>query len=244
MPENDTALLRLESILQQATSIGLGWSQRRAELSLDEKSLGQFASNADIELETFIRDGLNSEFPGQAVIGEEFGGSLTETKSGWAIDPIDGTSNFVLGLPIWAISIGYLEAGRSVLGAIALPELGLTLSAADGHGLRVNQAPAPLSKGPCRVKMLSLGENDFEPGPETDAKAQVFRDQDYAVVRYRCAVFSLAMAALGRLNGYVEYGCGLWDIAAGEVICREAGLQVKTANIAPGRYAIDARWAE
>ena len=74
----------------------------------------------------------------------------------------------------------------------------------------------------------------------TERKA--FAIKALRVVRYRCAVFSLAMSALGRLSGYVEHGCGLWDIAAADIICREAGLEVTTAAIAPGRYSVDARW--
>ena len=95
-----------------------------------------------------------------------------------------------------------------------------------------------------RVKILAIGENDFETGAQTDARAQVFREANYSVVRYRCAVFALAMSAMGRLSGYIERGCGLWDVAAADVICREAGLTVTTEKIADGRWAIDTRWPE
>lgn len=236
-----SALPKLESLIEQTAEMGRLSADRRSELMLDEKSAGQFASSADIEIERFLRAELVAQFPDIPVIGEEMGGALTDDQTGWAIDPIDGTSNFVLGLPIWGISVGYLARGRSILGAIALPALGLTVSAADGRGLRVNAAPASAERG-SPVKLIALGENDFEPGPETDARAQRLRDQGYAVVRYRCAVFSLAMSALGRLGGYVEHGCGLWDIAAAEVICREAGMQCHSEQIAPGRYAVEAIW--
>ena len=136
------------------------------------------------------------------------------------------------------------KGGRSVLGAIALPELGLVLSAAEGQGLRLNQQPVPNSARATPVKLIALGEYDYESGLQTDLRAQTLRDEGYAVVRYRCAVFSLASAALGRLNGYVENGCGLWDIAAAKVICREAGMTVHISNIAAGRDKIDARWGD
>lgn len=242
MPQPPSALIRLESILNEAVEVGLAWSAKRAELSIDEKSAGQFASNADLEIEDLIRTHLSEVFPGDAIIGEEFGGALSADQSGWAIDPIDGTSNFILGLPIWAISIGYIEHGKSVLGAVAVPELGVMLSAQDGKGLRINGAANAKPSAPRSVRTLSLGENDYETGHETDTRAERLRRDGYSVVRYRCAVFSLAMSALGRLSGYVEHGCGLWDIAAADVICREAGLKVETQRIAPGRFAIDARW--
>ncbi len=232
----------LETILEAASATALDWCARRGDLAIDEKSLGQFATNVDLELETQIRQLLSQHFPGTAIIGEEYGGSLSEGQSGWAIDPVDGTTNFILGLPIWGISIGYIEKGRSVAGAISLPELGIALSAAQGTGLRILGPSSITPSGPPLVRTMSIGENDFEHGPTTDQRAQRYREKDYSVVRYRCAVFSLAMAALGRLSGYIEHGCGLWDIAAAEIICREAGLQVHSSEVAPGRYAIDAQW--
>lgn len=232
----------LESILEDASEVALNWCARRSDLTVDEKSLGQFATNVDLELETLIRQSLSQHFSGTAIIGEEFGGSLSDGQSGWVIDPIDGTTNFILGLPIWGISIGYIANGRSVAGAISLPELGISLSAAEGTGLRISSSTPIKRPTAPQVRTMSIGENDFEPGPETDQRAQFYREQDYSVVRYRCAVFSLSMAALGRLSGYIEHGCGLWDIAAAEIICREAGLQVHSSEIAPGRYAIDAQW--
>ncbi len=239
-----TSLDRLERIIATATDLGLRWSGNRNKLLVDEKSAGQFASNADIEIEKLVREQLAKHFPGQAVIGEELGGDIGADATGWAVDPIDGTSNFVLGLPIWGISIGYVENGRSVLGAIALPDLQLTVSAADQSGLRINTKNTTEVRHISPVKILALGENDFETGPETDARAETFRQSGYSVVRYRCAVFALAMSAMGRLSGYVEKGCGLWDIAAAEVICREAGMKIETSKIAKGRYAVDARWGD
>ncbi|MEL6725770.1 MAG: inositol monophosphatase family protein, partial [Pseudomonadota bacterium] len=138
MTQQSSALIQIESILNDAVEVGLSWSTRRAELSIDEKSLGQFASNADLEIEQLVRAKLGETFPGEAIIGEEYGGALSAEQSGWAIDPIDGTSNFILGLPIWAISFGYLDQGRSVLGGVAIPDLGLIISAQDGCGLRLN----------------------------------------------------------------------------------------------------------
>lgn len=239
---DEDALLKVETILQGATSIAKSWSDKRGDLTVDEKSYGQFASDADLEIEREVRSALADAFPEDQVIGEELGGELTPDQSGWAIDPIDGTSNFVLGLPIWGISLGYVTNGVSRLGGISLPDLGLTLSAQTGQGLRINGQRMTQAKAHPAVKLIALGENDYETGRDTDQRAQALRDQGFAVVRYRCAVFSLAMSALGRLSGYVEHGCGLWDIAAAETICREAGMTVATQAIAPGRYAIDARW--
>ncbi|WP_321490911.1 inositol monophosphatase family protein [uncultured Hyphomonas sp.] len=243
MHSDDKALEQLEQVMQGAADLALSWTRRRETLVVDEKSAGQFASSADLEVEAMLRTALTEGFGEGSIVGEEMGGELGPQVTGWALDPIDGTSNFLLGLPLWGISAGYIEKGAPTLGAIALPELGLLLSAASGTGLRVNGIARPHTNDRGPVKIMALGENDYEPGPETDARAQAFRDQGFAVVRYRCAVFSLASAALGRLGGYIEQGCGLWDIAAADIICREAGMSVEAGPIAPGRYGIDARWA-
>lgn len=238
------SLLELETILSQAAAQALRWSGNRSQLVLNEKSAGQFASDADIDIEGQLRRELSRAFGDTHIIGEEMGGELAPDSTGWAIDPIDGTSNFLLGLPMWGISVGYFDQGRSILGAIALPELSLILSAAKGQGLRVNQLPVRSAARIPSVKVIALGENDYESGPQSDLRADALRDEGYAVVRYRCAVFSLASAALGRLSGYTENGCGLWDIAAAEIICREAGMTVHTSNISEGRYHVDARWID
>lgn len=237
-----TSLTETERIIARVAERALQWSSDRSQLIVDEKSAGQFASNADIEIEKQLRNDILGSFGDTHILGEEMGGELGPNDTGWAIDPIDGTSNFILGLPSWGISIGYLDKGVSVLGAIALPELGLIVSALRGHGLRVNQQPSPTVARVRAVRMMALGENDYESGSQTDMRAQTLREQGYDVVRYRCAVFSLASAALGRLSGYVENGCGLWDIAAATVICEEAGMVTQTSKIATGRYHIDARW--
>ncbi|MEM1036288.1 MAG: inositol monophosphatase [Pseudomonadota bacterium] len=235
---------KLNQIMLDVSRIGQDWSQKRSELILDEKSAGDFATNADIDVEHYLRAALAEKFPGQPVLGEEFGGDLSPDQTGWVIDPIDGTSNFALGLPIWGISVGYIVEGKSVMGAISLPDLDIIVSAEAGKGIRLNNREIQAQKFNPAIMVIGLGENDFETGQQTDARAEKLRQDGYAVVRYRCAVFSLAMSALGRLSGYVENGCCLWDVAAADVICREAGLQVETAKIADGRYSIDARWVK
>ena len=76
-----SAVLQLESLMAPAAGLGLSWASKREALILDEKSAGQFASNADIEIEQLLRNGLAEQFPGQAVIGEEMGGALVESCS-------------------------------------------------------------------------------------------------------------------------------------------------------------------
>ncbi len=231
-------LLRLA---EPAIAGALEFARRREGLAVEEKTRGQFASEADRAVEALIRESLSRELGEVASLGEEGGGALDALGSGWVIDPIDGTINFLRGLPLWGISIGYVEQGEPTAGVIALPELGILLSAIRDGGVWRNGAPFVRPAVPSAVKLIALGENDHEPGAATDARAEALRTTGFAVARYNCAVFALASAVLGWTDGYIEHGCCLWDIAAGDIICREAGLAVTTQEIAPGRWSIDAR---
>lgn len=230
----------LDAVMEAAASAARDWAARRGAFDVDEKAAGDFVSDADLDMERRLRASLTAAFGDEPVIGEELGGALSPDLTGWAIDPIDGTSNFLLGLPLWGVSVGYLDQGRPVMGAIALPDLETRVSGGPGAGLRLNGAPHAVQAP--EVKAMAIGENGWEASEITDRRAAGFRAQGFAVPRYRCASFSLASAALGRLSGYVEHGCGLWDLAAGAAICAAAGLAVETRPLAPGHYAVDARW--
>jgi myo-inositol-1(or 4)-monophosphatase len=231
----------LFALIAPAAAQALSFAQQREDLPIDHKGAGQFVTEADRAVETAIRAQLAARFGPVAVLGEEEGGALDGAETGWVIDPIDGTSNFLRGLPLWGVSIGYVARGAPVAGVVALPALGETLcTAGDGLLWRNGALLAPRS-GRSPVRLIALGENDWEPGPVTDARAQAFRASRFAVARYNCAVFAQTSAALGWTDGYVERGCGLWDIAAGAAICRAAGLAVAVENLGEGRWAIDAR---
>lgn len=232
--------LGLGELIKPAVTLARDYAARREQLIASEKSVGQFVSEADEAIETTIRASLAERFGNDAVIGEEQGGSLGRSVSGWAIDPIDGTTNFLRGLPMWGISIGLLENGVSVAGALALPDMKLIIVAEKGERLEVNDAPFVRPDRHPGGRLIALGENDFESGEQTDRRASELRTRGYTVVRYRSAVFSLANAALGRLDGYVEHGCGIWDIAAAAAVCREAGLTVAVTPLGGERFAIDA----
>lgn len=231
--------LALKEIISPAIALSKDYAARREMLDINEKSAGQFVSEADEAIETAIRNAIKLHHGNVAIIGEEQGGSLGSEVSGWAIDPIDGTTNFLRGLPIWGISVGLLENGVSVAGAIALPDLGLLIISEPDAPLELNGNSFERPRTPLGGKLIALGENDWETGQQTDARAKKLRSEGYFVVRYRSAVFSLACAALGKIDGYVEHGCGLWDVAAGSVICARAGLKVETKALDRNCHAIE-----
>ncbi|WP_374138700.1 MULTISPECIES: inositol monophosphatase [unclassified Sphingomonas] len=232
--------LQLTELIKPAVTLAQAYAVRRDELVTREKSAGQFVSEADEAIEASIRKAIAERFGNVAIIGEEQGGSLDADASGWAIDPIDGTANFLRGLPMWGISVGLVENGISVAGVLALPESNLVIVAEQNAVLHVNGLPFVRPANPLGGRVIALGENGFESGERTDDRASKLRAQGYSVVRYRSAVFSLASAALGRLDGYVEHGCMIWDIAAASAICRNAGLKTNVMPLGDGRFSIEA----
>lgn len=232
--------LQLTELIKPAVALAQAFAVRRQELVTSEKSAGQFVSEADEAIEACIRTAIAERFGNVAIIGEEQGGSLSADASGWAIDPIDGTTNFLRGLPMWGISIGLLEKGIFVAGVLALPESNLIIVAEQNSPLYVNGFPFVRPANALGGQVIAPGENDFENGERTDDRARKLRARGYTVVRYRSAVFSLASAALGRLDGYVEHGCMIWDIAAASKICRNAGLETNVMPLGDGRFSIEA----
>lgn len=233
----------VEALSRRAVDAGRDMARRRSEIDWSEKGPRDFVSEADLALETLIRGDIQARFGEVPVVGEEQGGALSEDRSGWVIDPIDGTSNFLLGLPIWGMSIGYLFKGEAVAGALCFPELDLRLVATSESGLHRNGGCIkPDGHRATAIPTLALGENDHEPGADTDRRAQALRAEGYDVVRYRCSSFALASTALGRLSGYVESGTKLWDVVAGAAVCQAAGLTVAYRDIGSDRLSIDVRW--
>lgn len=239
---DEEILVWLEGVISAASERARALSAH-GQAGFEAKGERDYVSCADREVETFIRAAVQSRFPHHGIVGEESGGALDAREPTWVIDPIDGTTNFIRGLPLWAISIGLVREGRFAIGAVALPAFSQILSAREGGGLRVNGAPA-MKPHRAGARLMGLGENLFEPALETERRAQACRDEGYSVLRLGSAVFALASAALGKLDGYVERGCRLWDVAAADVVCREAGLLVKTSDLGGGFWAIEARWGE
>ncbi|AUQ25544.1 MULTISPECIES: inositol monophosphatase family protein [Dickeya] len=220
--------LRFETanaVMEEAALLARQLFARRDSVVVEQKSANDFVSDADRQVEQLIRDRLKDVFPDDAILGEEMGGEVGD--SFWSIDPIDGTTNFLRGLPLWGISIGYVENGLAVVGTIALPMLGLTLSAAIGCGVWRNGMPYRRQVPFSEVRLLALGESNKWAAAEVAMLDGYLRDEGWAVARYRCATVGLSFAALGFTDGYVEKNTSIWDIAAGVVIGSEAGLVVK-----------------
>ncbi|MEM9590099.1 MAG: inositol monophosphatase family protein [Pseudomonadota bacterium] len=220
---------KLEEIILAAGERARELFNGREAFFVNEKSPGQFVSDADREVENLIRDMLREAFGKLPVIGEEFGGEYD--GNGWVIDPIDGTSNFLCGLPLWSISIAYMRDGSPELAAVYAPNSGSLASASKGHGIRRNCQTHVRKSGRTAVPTYSVGENTVWSRESIRQTTERLREEGYEIVRLRSASQSLAMVSLGLLDGFIEEHLKLWDIAAGWLLCIESGVPVSVGEL-------------
>jgi myo-inositol-1(or 4)-monophosphatase len=182
-------------------------------------------TEADREAEALIVREILAARPNDGLLGEE--GALREAASGirWVIDPIDGTTNFVYGIPAYSISIGVERDGQMVAGVVHDVALKEAYTASLGAGAHLNGRPIQASS---RTDLgSSLWGIGFAYDPHRrDAQARFY---DRVMVHIRdvrrmgSAALDLCRVACGQLDGYYEFQLNPWDIAAGGIIVREAG---------------------
>ncbi|MCM2293909.1 myo-inositol-1-monophosphatase [Allorhizobium sp. BGMRC 0089] len=227
MPHSPASRLQQATIIvREAAGLAKYYFERRGTLETETKSGPQdFVSEADKAVETLIRQRLAEAFPGEMVLGEEFGG--TATRHCWIIDPIDGTSNFLRGLPLWGISLGYIAEGEPVLGVIALPVLGDYLAGEVGAGVYLNDMPFSRPDHLVDIRLISLGDSVNDDLDQVAEEHLFWRRRGWTVECYHSTSVALAFAAQGRLDGHIQLVTTLWDIAGGAAICRAAGMRVE-----------------
>lgn len=202
-------------LAREAGAIALA---RRSGAVAREKSNRSFVTDLDVELEEFIRERLSRAFPDDRLTGEESADGGGDGPRRWCIDPIDGTGNYVHDLPIWAISLGLLDRGEPVAGAIAIPPLGEVYHATRGGGAWRNGE---------RLGRLS-DATEFHPQDNVSLSTNALRTLDprSAPGRLRdlgSACCEMAFLASGRLKLSIFQGEHAHDVAAGTVLLSETG---------------------
>ncbi|MFT4043906.1 MAG: inositol monophosphatase family protein [Gordonia sp. (in: high G+C Gram-positive bacteria)] len=190
---------------------------------------------ADTESENLIRSLLRERRPGEEILGEEEGGSV-DVPAGirWVVDPIDGTVNFLYGIPAYAVSVAAQAGGRSVAGAVVDVARGALYYATRGGGahMRVDGVTTRLRANPVSRLDLSLVATGFGYDParrrvQGALIAQILpRVRDLR--RIGAAALDLCMVASGAVDAHIEHGLSPWDWAAGALIAAEAGAVVLT----------------
>lgn len=214
------------------------YAHHRSDLIIDHKARNDLVSQADREAEAAILEILRERSPAFGIVAEETGGAA-QGPATWYIDPLDGTTNFLSGIPHYAVSIALvahagtqaspgapLQEDTPVIGVVYDPNREELFAGVYGIGSWLNGRRISCSRTPCledAVLATGFPFRDFSFAPEympmlNDAICRV-----RGVRRMGAAALDLAWVACGRYDGYWEMGLAPWDVAAGTLIVREAG---------------------
>lgn len=196
-----------------------------ADGTLDIRSKGRpnnVVTQVDVSSERAIRETILAAYPGHSILGEE-GGLVGSGPYRWVIDPLDGTANFARGLPHYCVSIGLEHEGEGLVGVVANPLTGDVYRAERGAGCLKNDRPASVSG--CRTVADAYVSVSF--GADEGALWDALLRRSHTLRRLGATALELAWVAEGKLDAYIGFGQGAWDLAAGRVLVAEAGGAVK-----------------
>jgi myo-inositol-1(or 4)-monophosphatase len=196
----------------------------RDQLEISHKSAQDRVSEADRAVETLIRDAILSQFPDDALLGEEHGGASGRSPFLWVIDPIDGTTPFLAGLADWCVSIAVAVEGEPVIGVIEAPRHRETWVAARGRGATVNGAPLRIdAEADLTSGMFAFGGSLRSDAIETGTIVTRLMQSKCIAFHNGSGALMTAYVAGGRLVGYYDAHIKPWDCFAGLVLVAEAG---------------------
>jgi len=221
------------AIARRARERALGYWHDRARLVVELKGPQDFVTLADRNVEAVIRTALAAEFPADRFLGEETAAQAPEPSGQWldrcwVVDPIDGTHNFLRGVPYWNVAIAYVIEGRAACAAIYDPVHDELYHAARGTGAWC-ESPAgrePLHIAPTSAlagSFVALGHHDRSPSLAYLAIRRRMMDAGVAMRNFGSAALQLAHVASGRLDGFVELQLSVWDAIGGLALVEEAG---------------------
>ena len=200
------------------------------ELRISAKSTPtDLVSEADHAAERLIRDRIAAARPDDGVLGEEGGDRAGTSGVRWVFDPLDGTVNFLFGIPQWAVSIACEDGDGTLVGVVYDPERDELFSAERGGVATLDGRPVTAStKEDMATAMVATGFGyDAEVRRAQAAVAARLLPEVRDLRRFGAAAIDLAWTACGRLDAYYEHGLNAWDLAAGGLICECAGLVVR-----------------
>ena len=194
----------------------------------------------DGRAEAIVVEALTTAFPDDGVLGEE--GSARAGGSGrrWIIDPLDGTTNYAHGLPIFSVGIGLEAEGRVILGVVYDPTRDELFAAERGAGAWLNDARLSVSAAATLDTSLLVTGFPYNIRETRDTNLPeytAFATRSRAVRRLGSALLDFAYVAAGRLDGYWELRLSPWDVAAGSILVEEAGGRV--TDLHGGRLDLD-----
>ena len=218
-------------IATEAGAMALEYFRNWDKLTIDVKGHQDFVSEADRNVELAVRAALAQAFPDDGIVGEEGATTLGSSGYTWVIDPIDGTTNFVNGIPQWCVIIACVHDGQTVVGVVHDPLHNERHHAMLGGGAFCNDRPVQCSpKTSLRDGSLGVGFSGRTRIAGTKTLINACCDAGTVFWRNGSGGLSLAYVATGRILGYVEEHMNAWDFLAGHLLVSEAGGRVEPVN--------------
>jgi myo-inositol-1(or 4)-monophosphatase len=193
-------------------------------LIIESKGHQDLVSNADKDTETLVRTAIREHWPDDGIVGEEHGRVNGTSGFDWIIDPIDGTANFVRGIPQWCVAIAVAKDGEAVIGVINEPCSGELFHASKGGGAFCNNKPIGVSQASdIGEGSIGTGFSGRVHGGNIVKAVDRIVSQGGVFFRNASGALMLAYTAGGRLLGYIEEHMNSWDCVAGLLMIKEAG---------------------
>jgi myo-inositol-1(or 4)-monophosphatase len=201
---------------------------RDAGLDVRRKGQNDFVTQADQESEAAILATIRSRFPEHRILAEEGSGAGVggDSEYQWLIDPLDGTTNFLQGLPVYCVSVACRKGDQIVAGVVNDPEGNNQFTATRGGGARWNGRPMAVARRDGLDGAFLATGYPFRALPTLDVYLDIFRDvfrHAKAIRRCGAAALDLAYTAAGVYDGFFEFRLSPWDIGAGILLIEEAG---------------------
>ena len=198
--------------------------------SINKKSTSiDLVTNADIESEALIIDSIQKKFPNHSIIAEESDIKESNSDFKWVIDPLDGTTNFVHNLPIFAVSIGLQYKNKTVLGVVYNPAANKMFFASKKNGAYLNEKNISVSSSNTLSESLIVTGFPYLHDKKWEKSFSIFKDfysKTQGVRRLGAASLDLCFVGMGRFEAFYEFNLKPWDICAGSLIAEEAGATV------------------
>ncbi|WP_196259834.1 inositol monophosphatase family protein [Pelagibacterium limicola] len=224
-PDHQSRHVAVQEIAKAAGAVALDYFLNRETLVIEAKAGPQdVVSIADRNVETLIREKIAAQFPEDGIMGEEHDPVPTRSGLTWVIDPIDGTSPFVMGMPDWCVSIAVHDGNEVVASAIFAPRVDDLYHAVKGGGAWLNGRR--LAVDPARTVqsgLIGMGANYRIPRSYITTFAERLLDAGGMFYRNGSGALMIAYVAAGRLAGYFEPHINAWDCLAAILMVEEAG---------------------
>ncbi len=211
-------LAEAEALSREAGQMAMHYFQQ--PLPVERKSDHSPVTQADREIELFLRQQLSQRYPEHGILGEEWGALRPESDWQWILDPIDGTRSFARGIPVFGIQLALAYKNKPVLGVIHLPALGEHIAALEGQGCKWNRKPCFVSERPIDQAIVHAHEWDLI-GKQSPALYDWLGTREH--LRNWGDCYSFVLVASGRIEAALDPRMQVWDSAPLPVLIKEAG---------------------